>query len=54
MGFNCTGGGAGMCTACGATGEACCGGGPIAMRTCNTGLTCQLPDAGGIAGATCR
>ena len=37
----------------GGAGQACCGGGAIANRTCNTGLTCQAPDAG--AGApSCR
>jgi hypothetical protein len=39
--------------ACGAAGEACCGGGPIANRTCNTGLACMAPDAGG-GPPTCR
>ena len=56
MGFACTGGGngnLGMCTACGAAGEACCGGGAIANRTCNTGLTCTASDAGGGA-PSCR
>jgi hypothetical protein len=57
MGFNCTAGGGGgaapMCTACGASGQACCGAGAIANRTCNTGLTCQAPDAG-VGAASCR
>jgi hypothetical protein len=48
------GGGAQMCTACGAADQACCGAGAIANRTCNTGLTCMAPDAGGVGGATCR
>jgi hypothetical protein len=43
-----------MCTACGASGQACCGAGAIANRTCTTGLTCTAADAGTGGGPTCR
>ena len=40
-GYSCTGNGAAaMCTHCGAYGEACCGTGPMANRTCGANLEC--------------
>src|SRR6185312_5283823 len=43
----CTGGGAGVCTACGDAGEACCG-----ANTCNGGGCCVADVCAG-AGSTC-
>ena len=59
MGLECQrtvgdGGAANLCNPCGATGEQCCGAGPIATRTCNTGLMCMAADAGAAGGPTCR
>jgi hypothetical protein len=43
-----------MCAPCGAMGQDCCGAGPVATRTCDTGLTCGAGDAGAGGTPTCR